>query len=233
MMARRNSKSVPATRVEPFQVRDCALICRTANVHPVLNLRELRDRLEICPDASLYHHFCETRLRATFDDPEYPNDFAVWAAHALRDPTLAERLGMLNPYEYNDLSLLRRAAMDIIEDHLAESSIIPWAPAESQFQFLQAMTIVFDTGVTISSPEGLSDAVARMTPGSIYFHFIEARRRLPSHRDDFSAWLLTQGKDGSRLADQFAGIAFYYLSLREIQERVLDILGSHPEERGA
>ncbi|HKL49292.1 MAG TPA: DUF5752 family protein, partial [Desulfuromonadales bacterium] len=62
-----------------FRVRDCALITRMAGISSALNLRELRERVATCPLESLYHHFCETVIRASFDDPEFRNDLAVWS----------------------------------------------------------------------------------------------------------------------------------------------------------
>ena len=70
---------------KPFEVKDCTLITRMGGVEPALNLRELRERIKICPIESLYHHFCETVIRPSFDDPEFRNDFAVWAAHSMHD----------------------------------------------------------------------------------------------------------------------------------------------------
>src|SRR6185369_3313249 len=53
---------------EPFRFMDCALIIlalgRTAH-----GLRELRDRAAEVPPQSIWHHFYETLLRPTFDDP--------------------------------------------------------------------------------------------------------------------------------------------------------------------
>ena len=196
-------------------------------MHSAVNLRELRDRIEICPTASLYHHFCETKLRATFDDPEYPNDFAVWAAHALRDSVLAERLGMINPYAYRDLEDLRTECLDIIGDRLAEMPPGLWPQATDPIHFLQAMTIVFDTGILVEEAENLLPAVASMSLGSIYFHFIEARRREPMGGDDFSAWLQSWNSSYTGLIDALTHIDFYFLSLRELKRELISVLSHH------
>lgn len=205
-------------------MRDCALITRTASMHSAVNLRELRDRVEICPTSSLYHHFCETKLRPTFDDPEYPNDFAVWAAHALHDSVLAERLGMVNPYAYPNLEDLRAVCLDIIGDRLFEMTPGMWAQTTDQFHFLQAMTIVFDTGVKVENAPDLLPAVLGMSLGSIYFHFIEARRREPIGGDDFSAWLAAWGDEYADLIAALGQIDFYFLSLRELKGELVSIL---------
>ena len=81
----------------PFKVQDCAIITRMGGVSSAVNLRELRERIAVCPNETLYHHFCETLVRPTFDDPEFRNDFAVWASRHLRDRVLAERLGIIKP----------------------------------------------------------------------------------------------------------------------------------------
>ena len=210
----------------PFHVHDCALICRTANGYPAINLRELRERVESCPRASLYHHFCESRLRASFDDPEYHNDFAAWATHGLRDAILAERLGVLNPYDFANLEDLRTDTLDIIDDRLAEVELIPWALPGEQFFFMQAMTVVFDTAVKIDSVPELLTVVRNMTLGSLYFHFIEARRRDPLGQDDFTVWLITRGDEGRAAMDAIAGVEYYFCTLRELRERLLTVLGN-------
>src|SRR4030042_189085 len=80
-----------------FEIKDCALLIRMSGLPPAMNLRELRDRIASCGENVLYHHFCETTLRPTFDDPDYRNDFAVWSKLYLGDRGLAERLGVLAP----------------------------------------------------------------------------------------------------------------------------------------
>lgn len=215
----------------PFYVKDCALICRMAGVHPAVSLRELRARIESCPLASIYHHFCETKLRPSFDDPEYQNDFAAWAARSLLDYTLAERLGMINPYDIEDYEELRTVTLDIIDDRLAEVPVNPQAQRDDHFHFLQAMTVVFDTRVSIESIPALLPAIVNMTPGSIYYHVIEARRRTTGGLDDFSTWLLDMGGEALNLAGALSGIDFYFLSLRELQERLIAVLCEHlPKE---
>jgi hypothetical protein len=170
-------------------------------------------------------------LRATFDDPEYPNDFAVWAAHALRDSVLAERLGMINPYEYRDLEDLRHECLDIIADRLAELPLGLWPQATDPMYFLQAMTVVFDTGVLVGNVDDLVSAVAHMSLGSIYFHFIEARRREPVGVDDFSAWLQSWDHQYTELIEAISQIDFYFLSLRELKERLVSVLRYHLQEK--
>lgn len=202
-----------------FLVMDCALLTRMSGLPPAFNLRELRDRIGACSDDVLYHHFCETSLRATFDDPEYRNDFAVWAKEKLADGVLAERLGIIDPYEIESIASLRHLALDIIEDRLSELS--PWVPAVrpgGEFFFMEAVIVTFETNGRISHPSEMAESIREMTNGSIFFHFLEGLRRPPIHKDDFSAWLLAYGPLGEPYARAISGIDFYFKSLSVLRD---------------
>jgi len=210
--------------VDPFQIRDCALITRTSNGLPSLNLREFREQVARCPIDSIYHHFCETVLRPSFDDPEFHNDFAVWARRALHDHVLAERLEILDPYDYPNFEELRREVLEILDDRLAEVTYIPWVEGNRAFHFLRATTVVFDTGITIESPTLLSRAIAEMTTSSLYYHFWEARRRTDGQLDDFTAWLKNWNSRGEPLIEAISNIDFFFLSLRELQKKLRAVI---------
>jgi hypothetical protein len=195
-----------------------------AGVKNAMNLRELQERIDICPVECLFHHFCETVIRASFDDPEYHNDLAVWAARQLRDRVLAERLAIINPYKLNDLEELRHTTLDIIEERLSEVYYIPWAPSGQDFHFMQAVTVVFDTGVFMEKPGELLATLPQMSLGSIYYHFVEARRRTENNVDDFSAWISSLEEPDTRLLDALAGLDFYFLSLSELKKNLTKVV---------
>jgi hypothetical protein len=201
-------------------------------LQPVANLRELRERLSVCPPAAVYHHYCETKLRPSFDDPEYPNDFAVWAAHALRDRVLAERLSVINGYDYEDIDHLRSDTLEIVDERLRESRMIPWAPEGEHFEFIQAMTVVFETGITLETVSDLANAMDAMTRGSVYFHFVEARRRRPLGIDDFSAWLAGWHAAPQTLIRDLQAIDIHLLTLKEIHELMMSAVASHLKTGG-
>lgn len=211
--------------MQPFRVRDCALITRMAGVVPAVNLRELAERLRVCPAESLHHHFCETTLRPTFDDPEFRNDFAAWASRALMDRPLAEQLGIIDPYEHDSVEDLRATVLDVVEGRLSALSHIPWARAGDEFHFMRAVTVIFDTGREFTTVDELPRAVREMTRSSLYFHFIEAQRRQPVRMDDFSAWLAEGGEREQRVALSLAAVDFHFLTLAELQQVLVDRAG--------
>ena len=93
----------------PFEVKDCALLIRMSGLPHAMNLRELRDRIAICSENVLYHHFCETTLRPTFDDPDYRNDFAVWSKLYLGDRVIQTR----NNYKLGELGGVMNGAWGV------------------------------------------------------------------------------------------------------------------------
>jgi len=214
----------------PFAIKDCALITRMAGVDSAINLRELRERLRHCPLECLFHHFCETVIRPTFDDPEFRNDLAVWAARDLRDRVLAERLGIINPYLLSDIEELRRIVIDTIDDHLAELPYIPGVQLGEDFRFMRAVTVVFDTGMHLAEPGDLARMLPQMSLSSIYFHYVEARRRTPDRADDFTSWLKQFGDEAEEMIETLRSIDFYFLSLPELKAQLVKAMSRfHPE----
>jgi hypothetical protein len=201
-----------------------------AGVDTALNLRELRERLIHSPLECLFHHFCETVIRPTFDDPEFRNDFAVWAARDLRDRALAERLGIINPYTAENLEDLRQRVIDVIDDRLAELPYIPSVQMGDDFRFMQAVTVVFDTGRQLEKPIDLVIALPGMSLSSIYFHYVEARRRTENREDDFTVWLREFGDSTAEMIEALGSIDFYYMSLPELKDHLMAALAPFHRE---
>lgn len=198
---------------------DCALITLALG-RSAHNLRELRDHVAVVPIESLRHHFYEALLRPSFDDPEYGNDFAVWAHEALRDEPLAERLSAVDPVDFPDGEALRSALVDLIEDRLAEVTVVPVAPSGHEFHFLHSQVVIFSTGTAVRTPDELAAILPRLSSGSIFFHLVEARLRPPRGEDDFSAWLAGWGERGAAARRLLVEIDPAFGSLSELRERV-------------
>jgi len=206
--------------MKPFVVMDCVLLTRMSGLPEAASLRELRERLAVCGENVLYHHFYETLLRPSFVYPDYHNDFAVWAKLQLADHVLAERFGVLDPYAFSTMEELRGVMLDIVDDRLNSLPYSPSVAKGAEFYFFEATTVVFDTADRICTLDELAPSIRRMTTGSIFFHFIEARRREPLAVDDFSAWLVQFGDQGSAFRDALQGIDFSFLTLAELRDEI-------------
>ena len=220
-----NPLGTKRVEIPPFKIRDCALVA-LATGHRAQNLREFRNGLVACDPESIYYHFWGRLLRPRFDEPEYNNDFAAWAHRALDEKALAERLSAVNPAEFTDLEALRQELVEIVENHLDESSYIAWTQADKQFYFISSQIVVFDTNNQATSPQELKRLLPMMSAGSIFYHFIDARRRSPKIIDDFSAWLLSIGKGYEQLVGNILSLDPYFSSLLELRQ----ILSSYFDE---
>jgi hypothetical protein len=204
---------------EPFEIKDCALAA-IATGQKAQNLRELRDNIESVVRSSIEYHFWAGKLRPRFDDPEFNNDFAAWSSHALHDKVLAERLGMLDPTSFDRFEELKQELLDIIEERLDESEFVPWARNDQQFYFITSQIMVFSTRRSIVDPPDLVSVVPEMTSSSIFYHFIEARRRTFGHIDDFRAWLYGFEDKYRDLCDILSNIDPFFSSLSELREQL-------------
>ena len=205
---------------EPFSVKDCALVT-IATGKKSQNLKEMRDHLLNIHLGSVYHHFWGGLLRPRFDEPEYNNDFAEWVHYALQDNILAERLSVIDPDPFENLELLRQAVLEVIEQRLDEIETVAWARPDMQFHFVRSQIVVFDTNGKIEKPEDLAEAVSKMSLGSIFYHFIDARRRSPEMMDDFHTWLRSRGEEN--LCSQVSAIDPYFGSLVELRRQLADL----------
>lgn len=174
---------------EDFAVKDCALIALATGTR-AQTLRGLRDNLLGCHPGSIYYHFWGGLLHSRFEQREYNNDFAAWAAHALHDKVLAERLAVIDPTAFGDVEDLRRELIDLLEQRLDELEYLAWAQPDQQFEFLRSQIVVFDTGKRVARPENLSALVPQFSAGSIFYHFIDALASapLPGNGSARSCW---------------------------------------------
>lgn len=199
-----------------FAIKDCALVA-IATGQKAQDLRELRDKLLTIPAGSIYYHFWGGRLRPRFDDPQYINDFATWTHYQVHDDTLAERLAIVDPTDFPDLESLRRELIEILEQRLDEIQWPTLVRPDAHFHFIRSQIVVFDTGRVVESPEGLAESVLRMSLGSIFYHFIDARSRLATGLNDFSAWLNGFGDTYGDLCRQIASIDPYFVTLSDLR----------------
>jgi hypothetical protein len=221
----------PEAELRAFAVKDCGLIA-IATGRKVLTLKELHDALENVTAASIYYHFWGGLLQPRFEEREYHNDFAAWSAYALHDAVLAERLAVIDPTVYIDLQGLRQELIAVLEARTEEDEERAWRPAMRQFELIRAQIVVFNTGRSFERPPQLAAHIPKMPTGSIFYHFIDARRRLPEG-NDFSAWLSALDAGYDDLARQLIGIDPFFSSLSELRDRVTAVMAARFREEAA
>ncbi len=213
-----------------FYIKDCALVSISTG-QKVYSLAELLENLRDIHAGSIYHHFWSRLLRPSFDHPEFHNDFAAWAYHSIHDQILGERLNLIDPLDFDSLEGLRREIIETIEERMDESEYLPWAKAETPFYFVRSQIVVLDTGRRIQQPRELGEAVKSMSPGSIFYHFIDARRRTPEKVDDFQCWLKPMG-EYEDLIRALSNIDPYFNTLTELKEELVFLFEGYFKNRG-
>ncbi len=184
--------------------------------------RELAEILaEVSPDCVHYHthgHF----LRHGFVGAPYPNDFATWAAIQVRDRVLGERLGFVSPLDFSTLEAFREEILAIIDDHLSHLSIVPRVIFGEPFDFMQSRIVEVPTGVSAESLEEFRAGLAAIHPSALYFHTIEAPRRLARPEMDFAVWL-REGLGHPALAEAMNRVDPYAGSLERLRTELLKL----------
>jgi hypothetical protein len=191
--------------------------------------RELMDRLEEVPAGSVFYHTHGYFLRHRPFTTAYGNDFASWAAAQVRDQVLAERLAVVNPFEFASLEALREELVTIIDDHLLRLSTVPRVEFGEPFHFQQSHIVEIPLGPGASTLAEFRSGLAEVDASAIYFHMVEARARLGRRSGDFAEWVR-----GSlalpELADRIERVDPYMTGLERLRARMLSIVDAALEE---
>lgn len=202
-----------------FSIRDCALLS-IATGWRIYTLGELRAGIATADDETIYFHFWGGLLQPRFEEREFNNDFAAWIRHGLHDAKLAEQVAVLDPREFPDLRVLKSELIDRIDERLVEAECLHFSHAVQPFEFMRAQTVVFSTEKSVSTPAQLGELIGQLSVSSIFYHFIDARRRVPHAGNDFSAWLVNFDELGRRLCDRLAQVDPYFVPLTLLRDQL-------------
>ncbi len=206
----------------PFRFRDAVRLNCPTGVSAA-TLREFREVIERSEPGVLHHHLREVPLRFTFTFWEYPNDFAIWAANALENRALAERLAVLDPFHERDIEVLRERVLDAVEASAGETSGSYPVPAGQEFHFSSSVSVELDLGVEARNVDELVACLKEVPASSLYYHLFEGRLRTEGGWDDISLWLLGSGLP--RAAERLRDVDIYMASLESCRRLVVELLG--------
>jgi hypothetical protein len=102
-----------------------------------------------------------------------------------------------------------------------------WSHSDRQFNFIRSEIVVFDTKYTVSNPEDLAELISRLSVTSIFYHFIDARRRSPKGKDDFRNWLISVNGEYKNLCDLIAQVDPYFITLTELRTQLGSLFNSY------
>src|SRR5256885_12886431 len=142
---------MPLTASQPFVFTGCVEV-RQALDHRATDERELLERLEEVPAGSVFYHTHGYFLRHRPITTAYGNDFASWVATQVRDQVLAERLAVVNPFEFASLEHVREELASIIHDHLLRLPAVPRVEVGGPVSFPQSQLVGVSLGAGGNTP---------------------------------------------------------------------------------
>ena len=192
--------------------------------------QQLLEAIEEIPSDSIYFHTHSFFLRHKYIAGPYPNDFATWAAIQVRDRVLGEKLGILDPYDFENLENLRSEIVSIIEEHLSQLQIIPRAIYGEPFYFMQSRIVEVPTGLEARTLTEFREILAAADASVVYYHTFEAHLRLGRKRGDFALWVEEQ-LGLPELAEKISKLDPYMTSLESIRSRIVKLCDEVLEKR--
>ncbi len=210
--------------MEPFRFYECTALVRMTG-RRASDLIEFAEITRNVSPAAIFHHMHQYFLKPHIILPEYPNDFAIWAADALEDKILAERLANLNPFEFTNIEDIRGELLRIITEHLKEYAAPRPVMKGKEFFFNEGITLVVETAFTADSFKEFLAALKEVHTSSIYFHFYEARLRLGKELDDFSRFFEDRGDLKCRnIACSIRSLDPYMYTTEMLRRKIIEIV---------
>ena len=219
--------------LNPFYFHECVILTMPTG-RTAVNLREMLQTVREVDGAVLAYHLWQSRMAFAHPEVEYPNDFAVWAATALQDSRLAEKLSVIDPFDYEDMEQIRDALAELLEEYMWNLPSVPWARPGYEFHFCEASTVVLTRPrVVAGSLSEFRSGLAEVGIDSIYYHFVDARWRLREMKtDDFSIWL-RDSYGLPKLVSAIQGIDIWFYTLEGVRETILKLIDRYIEKPDA
>ncbi len=201
-----------------FEFRQYASVLKSTG-RKATTLQELREIIAEVGDESIFHHMYQYFLKGHV--LQYTNDFAHWAGESLEERVLSEHLSNIDPYGFQKIGDLRAEVVRVIDEYLASFPSPREAMPGDEFFFNQTITLVFPVGMRVQNLAEFLLAIKYADAGSIYYHFYEARMRLGSGTDDFSAWI-AGSLDNEDLARRINAIDPFMHTIEGIREHITE-----------
>ncbi len=206
--------------VKYFEFRQYASVLKSTG-RKAGTLQQLRDIIVDVSDDAIFHHMYQYFLKGHV--LQYTNDFAHWAGESLEERLLSEHLSNIDPYGFRQIAELRAELLRVIDEYMEALPLPREAMAGDEFCFNQTLTLVFPVGMRVQNLAEFLLAIKYADPGSIYYHFYEARTRLGSGIDDFSAWI-ADSLENEDLAGRINAIDPFMHMIEGIREHIIEVV---------
>jgi uncharacterized protein DUF5752 len=215
---------------QPFRFASCMEL-REIMGKRAMDESRLLELIEEVPAGSIYYHTHSYYLRHPYSQGMFPNDFATWVTLHVQDRVLGERLGILDPFESDDIEQLRGQILTIMADHLSHLGAIPRCATGVPFEFIRSHVIEVNLDLEAWTLSEFCELLSRVEVGAVYNHVCEARLRKGRLAGDFAAWMAAQeGLSHPELAEEVMQVGRLGLSLEGMRERIVRLCGRYGAE---
>jgi Family of unknown function (DUF5752) len=206
---------------EPFVFRKVLYLVEATGKR-ARTLDELLRVVTVVDPMSISYHMHREYLAVRFMEPEWPNDFAAWAADVVGDRILAEKLAALRVFNYRALASLQLDLGRMIAHHLEEFPVAgaQQAPPGRDFIFCMARAVVCDCNRQAKTLGEFQTALSEVESSSIFFHLFETRFAGGDRANDFALWA-RESLRNPRLADRLESFDPYMFSLEGARKALL------------
>lgn len=225
MSERAAARAAVATR--PFTFTGCVEL-REILGRRARDERELMEEIEGLPAESIYYHTDTVFLRRPLVAGSYPNDFAIWVATQIRDQVLAERLGMVDPFQFGSVERVREEILSILDDHLEGLNPVPQVVFGDPFFFVRSHLVEVPTGLEARTLPEFRNALAEVDVSALYLHALDARARGGVPGGHFAEWL-GESLGLKQLSERVARLNPYLGGLERIRVTMLALIDAELE----
>lgn len=197
------------------------------------SLDELLALIREVPGASIYHHTHRYLQQHEYLSPEPPNDFAHWAADALGDDELAERIASIDIIQFPTIRGIRERIAAVMEEYAARYPAIRDRRVRPgrEFHFIKSVSFVLPTQYIVTDLLEFQAALDKVSTNCIYFHMFEARLRLEKQGNDFSRWIEDCCGD-AELAAEIARLDPYTYAMDDLRRLLVRIVAKRIPAHG-
>jgi uncharacterized protein DUF5752 len=191
---------------------------RAQDVHRLLEI------IEEVPTDSIYYHTHSYYLRHPYTQELYPNDFASWVVRHAQDRVLGERLGVVDPFDFDNIEAVRAELIEIIGDHLDHARGGVSTRVVEPFEFVRSHVIEVDLYIEVATLQEFRDELTHVEIGAVYNHICEARMRKRRPSGDFADWLSSESGMGlAELSAQVVNVGRLGLNLEGMRTRIVSL----------
>jgi len=151
------------------------------------------------------------------------NDFAVWVTDALADEVLGERLASIDTFSFPNLGALRERIIATIEEYVTTNPTLREAMPGREFHFLKLLSVILPIPYAAHDLREFTEALRKISLGSLYFHVFDARLRLGRGLNDFSIWF-QDSLGESELAQEIARLDPYIYTLEGLRSALIQLI---------